>query len=110
MSRYFFSVFTGQTIINGKLVAWMADISDKVKQLEDKLDLILENQAKLLLQSNKQVTESVDKYEDFEILGSLPYTDDNSFVEFNEKIAGDNRLRQLLVRFRTIFSFKALKK
>ena len=108
MSWYFFSVFTGQTLINEQLIAWMIDISDKITQLDDKIDFILKNQEKLLLQS-KQVTQSVDEYEDFEILGSLPCTDDSSFVELNKKIAEDNNLRQLLVRIRIIISFNVLK-
>ena len=61
-----------------------------------------------MLQS-KQVPQSVDEYEDFEILGSLPCTDDSSFVELNKKIAEDNNLRQLLVRIRIIISFKVIK-
>ncbi|GBM80355.1 hypothetical protein AVEN_16450-1 [Araneus ventricosus] len=37
---------SSQTIVNGKLVAWMADISLKVQQLQGKMGVILENQEK----------------------------------------------------------------
>lgn len=106
---HFFTIFTGQTLMNGKLVAWMADISHKVQRLDDKMDCILKNQAKLL-QQNHQVSETLERNEDYEVLGSLPATNDSTFEEINLKIAEDSLLRHLLVRIIIIFSFKVLKK
>lgn len=103
--NYFFPhIFTGQTLMNGKFLAWMADISEKVQRLDDKIDLILKNQAKVLQQQNHEVFETLDRNEDFKVLGSLPATDDSRFEEINLKIAEDSHLRHLLVRIIVIFS------
>ncbi|GBN87866.1 hypothetical protein AVEN_264492-1 [Araneus ventricosus] len=45
---------SGQTIVNGNLVAWMADISLKVQQLQGKMDVMLQNQEKILLQHHQK--------------------------------------------------------
>lgn len=105
--QFFYSVFTGQTVTNEKLIAWMAEIADKVKQVDDKIDLVLKNQEKLLL-LNQQVPKSIEKKEDLEILGSLPVSNDSSFMELNKKLSEDSHLRHLLVRIVIIFSCKVL--
>ncbi|GBN38581.1 hypothetical protein AVEN_107682-1, partial [Araneus ventricosus] len=92
------AVSSSQTIVNGKLVAWMADISVKVQQLQDKMDVMLQNQEKILLQHQQKVPERYESIENLETLGSLPICDDDSFIEFDLKISQDSHFQRLLIK------------
>ncbi|XP_054707786.1 uncharacterized protein LOC129217500 [Uloborus diversus] len=70
----------------------MADISDKFRKVEEKLDMVLKNKEKFQPQNQVQSEESL------EILENLPLTSDSSFVDLNERMSKDKHLRHLIVK------------
>lgn len=84
----------------------MADISNKLKMLEDNVSrkfTELEEKIDLLLKNNpKRKQECFENIENFELLGNLPVSDDSSFLELNKKMADESHLRHMMVRIITI--------
>ncbi|CAL1270302.1 unnamed protein product [Larinioides sclopetarius] len=85
---------SSNSVINGKLVAWMASISNQIEQLRGQVALVLENQNKLL----KQHHQVPDSDEENESLGSLPVSDDEGFKALNKKISEESHFRHMLIK------------
>lgn len=83
--------FSNQNVINGRLEAWMADISQKIQRLEGKMDSIIN----VLTSQRSHIQEH--SVEDFNILGALPVTNDGSFMDLNRKLS-ENNFRNLLIK------------